>query len=357
MNVEHALDQAEWDAFIGRQQFRPFLQNWTMGEVFRDAGGAPVRLLIKEGGEIVAICQGIITRARRGPHIAIAYGPIMSDWRSATGDQQVLKMFIDVLKDIARNNQCTFIRMSPFWPKSHYPSRQSLVASYQSPLHMFAEHVWYLPLVSPDAWQGPKSEVRSPRSEEELLMQMRKTTRNLVRRAEREGVTVTASKNPQEDIEIFLRLHEQTRKRHGFTPYSNAFFRSQVKHFAPRGECTLYIARWKDEVLASSIHMHVFGETSYHHGASSGTHPEIPASYLLQWTAIRDALKRGDHVYSFWGVAPEGVRGHPFSGVTTFKTGFGGNLLELMHCIDIPLSPAYHLTRAFELLRKWRRGF
>jgi lipid II:glycine glycyltransferase (peptidoglycan interpeptide bridge formation enzyme) len=113
--------------------------------------------------------------------------------------------------------------------------------------------------------------------------------------------------------------------------------------------------------------MHLGGETSYHHGASSFAHHKIPASYLLQWTAIRDALARGDSVYNFWGIAPmvtspEGQQTienprHPFAGVTLFKTGFGGTLLNLQHCIDLPLSATYHLTRAFEHARKWKRGF
>jgi lipid II:glycine glycyltransferase (peptidoglycan interpeptide bridge formation enzyme) len=117
------------------------------------------------------------------------------------------------------------------------------------------------------------------------------------------------------------------------------------------------MARYKNEIIASSVHMHMGGETSYHHGASTSKYPKIPASYLLQWTAICDALKRGDHTYSFWGIAPEGARKHPFQGVTTFKRGFGGELLELTHCGDIPLSKRYRYTRAFEQIRKWRRGF
>jgi lipid II:glycine glycyltransferase (peptidoglycan interpeptide bridge formation enzyme) len=109
------------------------------------------------------------------------------------------------------------------------------------------------------------------------------------------------------------------------------------------------------------------GETSYHHGASSYKFPKVPASYLLQWRAIQDALKRGDRVYNFWGVAPgrmdngkwimDNAGRHPFSGVTTFKTGFGGQLLELQHCMDLPLSKKYWLTWGIETVRKWRRGF
>ena len=217
---------------------------------------------------------------------------------------------------------------------------------------------------------------------------MRSTARNLIRRAEKEGVTIIASEDPLRDLPQFLALHDETRKRHGFTPYTDAFFRAQIARFAPRKECTLYLAKYQGETIAASIHMHLGGETSYHHGASAEKFKKIPASYLLQWTAIQDALKRGDHVYNFWGIAPieekskdpasaEATAGrqsphlrphaadyggqakskHPFAGVTLFKTGFGGNVLNLVHCFDIPLSPMYRLTRTFEQLRKWKRGF
>ncbi|HLD71288.1 MAG TPA: peptidoglycan bridge formation glycyltransferase FemA/FemB family protein, partial [Candidatus Peribacteraceae bacterium] len=205
------------------------------------------------------------------------------------------------------------------------------------------------------------------RSPEEIFSALRSTARNLVRRAEKDGVTIERSSNPNRDIEHFLKLHDETRKRHGFTPYTNKFFRAEVERFAARGECSLYLAHFQNEVIAASIHIHAFGETSYHHGASTERFRKIPASYLLQWTAIKDALARGDHIYNFWGIAPttevesgklevENKR-HPFSGVTLFKTGFGGALLNVQHCRDVPVSPMYYGTRAFEYIRKWRRGF
>ena len=139
-----------------------------------------------------------------------------------------------------------------------------------------------------------------------------------------------------------------------------------MKNFAAKGECTVYIAEYQGEVLATSIHMHFGGETSYHHGASTHLQPKIPASYALQWQAIRDALKRGDDIYNFWGIAPMVQEGeeerienpsHPFAGVTLFKRGFGGSVLNLTHCQDLPLSAKYYVTRGFEFVRKWRRGF
>lgn len=404
MNVQEARNQQEWDAFLASQPFRPFLQSWTMGEVYRDTHQEPIRLEVCEGNEIMAICQAILVPARRGRHLMIPYGPMLSSQLTAQSSQLAFDSLTQALTNVARAHQCSFIRMSPFWP-SRSPlsdlSPRALAegevrspASRPSPLHLLAEHLWYLPLVQPDPWQlnsplptGEGSGARSTaRSEEEILMAMRKTTRNLIHRAERDGVTIEASPAPNQDVKHFLTLHEETRRRHGFTPYTDAFFQSQVKRFAERGECTLYLARYQGEVAAASIHMHTFGETSYHHGASTHRLSKIPASYLLQWTAIRDALKRGDHVYNFWGIAPPSgqrtadsgqqentipkpearspkpeVRSpksdHPFAGVTLFKTGFGGQLLPLVHCMDLPLSLRYHVTRAFEILRKWRRGF
>ncbi|MBI3332087.1 peptidoglycan bridge formation glycyltransferase FemA/FemB family protein [Candidatus Peregrinibacteria bacterium] len=397
MLIADARDPAAWDAFLNAQQFRPFLQSWTMGEVYRDTHQEPIRLEAREGESIIGICQAILVPARRGRHLSVPYGPLVSS-------REALDAIVARLKEIAREKRCTFIRMSPFWaqraPFGPRSESYEISDAIPSPLHLLAEHLWYLPLRTPNFWNEQTSplpegeglgvrasedkkneyedsakhrEISTPRSEEEIFKQMRSTARNLIRRAEKDGVTIQISQDPVRDLPQFLTLHDETRKRHGFTPYTDAFFRAQVAHFAPRNEparserdrsggCTLYLARYQGETVAASIHMHMGGETSYHHGASAEKWKKIPASYLLQWTAIQDALKRGDHIYNFWGIAPQTnnqkpITNHPFAGVTLFKTGFGGELLNLVHCFDLPLTPSYKLTRAFENLRKWKRGF
>lgn len=329
-----------------------------MGEVYREIGEEPVRLVVEEEGEVVGVSQAIVVEAKRGRHLAVLYGPVMEMQNSKCKIQNYecdcIRKLVEKLKEIAKEKNCSFIRMSPFWDSSD--SRVDVLRKIgfkPSPLHMLAEHVWYLDL-------GGKTE-------DDILMGMRKTTRNLVRRAEREGVTVTRSDDAVRDLPIFFELYEETRKRHRFVPYSRDFIQAQVKHFSEKGECALYIARFKDEPVAASVHMIYGGETSYHHGASTSKYPKCFASYALQWQAIKDAIACEDRVYNFWGIAP--VRRvdsgkwivdsakHPFAGVTTFKTGFGGQLLELVHCMDLPVSPKYYVTRGFEVVRKWKRGF
>ncbi|OGJ54934.1 hypothetical protein A3D11_02840 [Candidatus Peribacteria bacterium RIFCSPHIGHO2_02_FULL_49_16] len=340
--IQPATDLQTWNSFLASQPFSPFLQSFEMGEVYRDLGQEPIRLEIWEDGKIVGTCFGHVVPARRGRHLAIPYGPVIA----ASCRQETVRLLMEALKDSASTHHCSFIRISPFW-KNNSPYQIPYAKS--APLHLLAEHIWLLDL--------------KEKTGEDILKDMRKTTRNLIRRAEKEGVQVRASDDPLRDLPIFLKLHEETRKRHSFTPYTNAFFEAQVRNFHKKSRtdvtCTLYIATYNLEPIASSIHMHFGGETSYHHGASTHKYPKIPASYLLQWTAIQDALTHGDHLYNFWGVAPRGLqpKKHPFAGVTTFKIGFGGYPLELMHCIDIPLKSSYYLTRGFETLRKWKRGF
>jgi len=360
MHIRHATDARQWNDFLSRQRFSPFLQSWTMGEVYRDIGQEPIRLELHDDDAIVGICQAIVVPARRGRHLMVQYGPVVQ-----SGD--VLKPLIAALSDAAADHGCSFLRLSPFWPE-HDPLAGALQAenALSSPLHLLSEYTWYIPLRSTDRWQEGTT-ASQPRSEDDIRADMRKTTRNLIGRAEREGVTVRASTDPEHDLDIYFTLQEETYKRHHFVPYRASYIRAQVKRFAPLGQAIVYIATYQDEPVAASVHMAYGGVTSYHHGASTHKYAKIPASYLLQWTAISDALRRGDDIYNFWGIAPRRIndqgeetiidKHHPFAGVTTFKTGFGGKPLPLMHCIDIPLKKSYYATRAFEFVRKWKRGF
>lgn len=376
MHVSPATDAALWDSFVKSQPFSPFLQSWTMGEVYRDIGQEPLRLEAREDGRLLGVCQAIVVPARRGRHLMVQYGPLIA--RQTTEDRrQLMQELLQALKDTARDQRCSFIRMSPFWHEAD-PLVESMASggALPSPLHLLSEYTWYIPLKEHDRWDASSGTLGTqpvPRSQDSIKADMRKTTRNLIGRAEREGVTVEASRDPNADLDVYFRLQEETYKRHKFVPYRESYIRAQVKHFAPKGEAIVYVARYNDEPVAASVHMSFGGVTSYHHGASTHKYAKIPASYLLQWTAVKDALHRGDDIYNFWGIAPPRSRKpeagsqtdaaqsydpkHPFAGVTVFKTGFGGKPLPLMHCVDIPLTGSYHLTRAFEFVRKWKRGF
>jgi lipid II:glycine glycyltransferase (peptidoglycan interpeptide bridge formation enzyme) len=296
----------------------------------------------------------MVVPAKRGKHLSVPYGPVVGKCEVPGSKLEVVRLIVEELRKVAIERGCSFIRLSPFWVKEesgYLVEELSKLGLRPSPLHLLAEHIWYLDLKG--------------RIEEGLLMAMRATTRNLIRRAEKEGVTVQPSSNPIRDFHHFWRLYEATGERHGFVLYQRDLLLNQLEMYHLKDQAKLYLAKHNVEVLAASIHMSYGGITSYHHGAGANT--KIPASYLLQWRAIQDALRRGDRIYNFWGIAPTLSVGstkseirnpnHPFAGVTMFKTGFGGQLLELVHCMDLPLTTRYIFTWSMEKFRKVKRGF
>lgn len=369
MRCTEYSNKAQWEQWLKSQRFSPFLQSYTMGEVYESLGQTVYRFAVQDDtNAILALCQATLVNARRGRHLAVLYGPVIQQGLPELQIQEVWNVLQATLRQVAKQVGASFVRFSPFFPVQSAEHRVvTSVGAKSAPMHVLSEHVWYIPLTAPNAWLEPNAQ-HVPVDQEEIFMNLRKTTRNLVRRAEKEGVHIEASTDPLADLATFIELHEETRKRHHFTPYTDEFFRAQVEHFHTQKECTLYKAYYQDTVISASIHMHYGGETSYHHGASTAEYSKIPSSYLLQWQAICDAVERGDHTYSFWGIAPveqddkgkwrrTSAKPHPFAGVTTFKTGFGGTLLNVSHCQDIVVSPKYYATRAFEFARKWKRGF
>jgi lipid II:glycine glycyltransferase (peptidoglycan interpeptide bridge formation enzyme) len=109
------------------------------------------------------------------------------------------------------------------------------------------------------------------------------------------------------------------------------------------------------ELLAVGIFADAYSVRTYLHGASSGTHREVMAPYLLHWSAILDAKAKGLMRYDFWGISNTKPA---FAGITRFKCGFGGTEVSFPgtfdHCRTYK-SRAFYLV--YILLRAMNRLF
>ncbi len=178
---------------------------------------------------------------------------------------------------------------------------------------------------------------------------MRKTTRYLIKKAQKIGVKVEKSYN----IETFLNLYKNTSIRQGFIPHKG--LKEEFDIFAKGGKAILYFASYNGGIIAGALILFIGNQAIYHHGASLSN--EIPASYLIQWDAILEAKNRHMKIYNFWGIAPFGKEGHPWKGLTLFKTGFGGRVQEYLHTQDVPFSNLYYFTYFIESLRRLKKGY
>lgn len=342
MDVRPVAQKKDWDEFVAAAQPRTFLHSWSWGEFHVRQKQVIYRFGVYDGEVLLAVALFIKVSARRGTFLLCPHGPVIS--LSHAGSPlvgEIVKVLTGFMKPFARSEQCDFIRLCPLLMDSLDNRAHFTRLGYrQAPIHMHPELSWMLDITP---------------STEELMANLRKTTRYGIRKAEKDGVTIETSENP-EDVERFYKVYEDTVDRQHFTPFSRNYLRAEFETFIADKEVSWFFAVYNGETISAA--MIVFSGSSgfYHHGASIQRYAKIPASYLLQWRAIGEAKKRGCKLYNFWGVSPEDKPNHPWAGLSLFKKGFGGFPEAYVPAQDLPLTKKYWLNFVVEKVRKIKRG-
>ncbi len=352
MEIKEITNKFQWENFVNVQKANTFLQSWNWGEFNKLTRSKIWRLGIFDSStrsarsgqaseELIGVALVIKVKAKRGKFLFCPHQIGIMNHESRIMDKKIQNTLFDYLRELAIKEKVDFVRISPLVENT--PENLKIFQDYgfrNAPVHMMhPELSWILDI---------------SRTEEEIMKGMRKTTRNLVRRAEKDGVEVSEVKNI-EGIEEFYRLHEQTVGRHGFTPFSKDYLKKEFEAFAPDDQISIFFAKHGDVILSSAVIAFSGDSAFYHHGASQ--YSKIPASYLLMWRVIQKAKKRGCAKFNFWGIAPESKLKHPWAGLTIFKTGFGGHKEEYLHCQDLPITLKYWFNWLVETIRRWRRGY
>lgn len=325
-----------WEKFVLSQEPKSFLQSWNWGQTNKLTGNKIFRLGFFKNIELKGVCLLIKQDARRGVHFLIPGGPVIN-WENG----ELVSFFVKELKALAKAEGARFVRVRPELFESIENRKLFKKLGFVSAsMHLHAENTWVLD-ISPE--------------DENLLYGMRKNTRYLVRKSLKVGLSLNKSVDPKDSL-ILNNLQDETVKRLGFIGFPEKLFQSQLETFGKDDQAKLYIVRKGNEPVVAAIIIY-YGDTAYyHHSGSSSKFREIPSSYFLQWNVIQEAKKRGCKYYNFWGIAPEGAKKHRFSGVTTFKRGFGGERVDWLHAHDLPISKLYWITHLFETGRKITRG-
>ncbi len=340
MNIQEIKDKNIWEGFFEQSREKTFLQSWNWGEFQKAMGNKIWRLGVYDNNNLIVASLVTKIEAKRGSFLFVPHGPVIKK-QSEKKKAQILKLLLNELKKIAKEERVDFIRISPIWKRNKENIEIFRKLGFRNaPIHMHPELSWELDISS---------------SEDELLMGMRKTTRYLIRQGlKNKNIKIIQSKELK-DIEIFNEISKQTVKRHHFVPFSLEFLKKQLSAFNSDNQIFIFLAKYQEEIIASGIFIFWQNIAFYHHGASSLKHSKIPASYLLQWEAIKEAKKRNCKVFNFWGIISEKEKSHPWAGLSLFKKGFGGYEKSYVKTQDFPVSKKYWLIFIFEKLRKMKR--
>lgn len=187
-------------------------------------------------------------------------------------------------------------------------------------------------------------------SEEEILVRMHPKMRYNVRLAAKRGVEVfrVPSAEALQRLGDFLGLVGETAKRDGFSLHSEEHYRILLEVMSGDFENNLWLADFGGRVVGGVV-VNFFrptGEVTYLHGGSSGEHREVMASHLLHWEIIRETRRRGFASYDLGGVDEK-----RWPGVTRFKKGFGGDI------VNFPETRDFVFRRGWYALYALRRRF
>ncbi len=344
MEVKGILDKKIWEEFASKCEEKTFLQSWSWGDFHLSLGNKVWRFGIYENSELISVALVVRISAKRGSFLLVPHGPIIKNPKSkAQNPKQILEILLQKLKEITKQEKADFIRISPIWKRTAENEKYFKDLGFKTgPLHYHPESSWKLDISG---------------SEDEILARMRKTTRYLIRQAQNnKDVEILKSTNVK-DVETFYSIHQEVVRAQKFVPFSMEYLTKEFSAFLGDNNISLFLARYKGEIIAGSFEIFWSEIGFYHHAGLMPKYKKLPVSYLLQWEAIKEAKKRGCKIYDFWGYAnPVKNPKHPYSGPTLFKMGFGGYVEEYVKTQDYILSPKYWINYIIEKARKIKRG-
>jgi lipid II:glycine glycyltransferase (peptidoglycan interpeptide bridge formation enzyme) len=372
MKIKEINQKKDWDRFFNLVDSPTFLQSWEWGKFQESLGYPTIRTGIYDDQQLIAIAQVIKIKAKRGNFLFIPHGPLFKPKTPSKKIKMIIKALINYLEKIAKKEGYSLIRIAPILINT--PQNQLIFKQLgfkTAPIYMHAETIWQLPLTS---------------AEEVILANMRKTTRYLIKKAIRENVNVEKRLDEQA-VDDFYQIYEETARRENFVPFSKEYIKKEFAAFKKTGNAlflfsninksnncdTHFEATWEvrseastptgaekcgvEKIpIASALIIFTKSTAFYHQGAS--LHTKVPATYLLQWEAIKEAKKRGCSYYNFWGIYDEENQRTPKSwqGLTLFKTGFGGEKIAYLPTQDYIINPfKYQITFLWEKLLLLRR--
>jgi len=359
MDIKEVKSKKEWEGFLLECKEKSFLHSWNWGKFQEFLGNKIWRFGIFDNATLISVVLIVKHTAKRGLFLLIPHGPVISSKHISNQPsgvpagpaselemclkKDVIKITVNRLKDLSKEENVDFVRISPIWGRNEENNKLFKDLGFRlRALHTHPESSWKLNIEP---------------SEEEILNGMRKTTRYLIKQAEKDADLKIFQSFDIKDVEIFNKLHLEVVKHQKFIPFSLGYFQKEFESFSKDNHIALFFAKYKGKIIAASYGIFWSNMAFYHHAAAIIEYKKIPASYLLQWEAIKEAKKRGCKIYDFWGYSdPQKNPKHPYSGPTLFKMGFGGYKEEYIMTQDFVITWKYWLNYIVETIRKYKRG-
>ncbi len=327
--VEEIKEGKFWNSFVGENSFVNILSSWEWIEFEKSLGYNVFPYGIFENNVLKGVFAFRKINARRGKYLLLKQN-VFLDWN----DEELISTFIDFLKLKSKELNCSFFRIAP-----------PLLSPFEN--EIVFQKFGFKKSFSKTSDGQVTSVLDLSKNIEDILLNMRKNTRYLIRKGEKIGVEVF-NVDSDEYLEDFEKIYLETVKRNNWDAEEFEYIRKQFKQFSSKGLSRMFVAKYNGKILAASIFTQFNKQVIYHHSASVTEKGNVPGMYVLLWEAIKYYKGLGLKEFNFFGVCEKSDTNHSWYGLSLFKRGFGGDERKLVFNYDFPLSLAYYKTRILE---------
>ena len=305
------IDRDTWDQFWSRIEFANLQQSWEYGEAkVASEGWKPKRFLIRdELGTPLALAQVLV---RAWPIIGgiarLNRGPLLIDTTLCHPKRQ--EKILQALRSLQK--------------RSHLERwRLFFVAPELEASELVMERLSYMGLRQRNKVPWGSARLSLVSSEDVLLANLRGKWRNMLRKAQKSGLTIECSQCDENDMEMILSKYKALQQKKGFSGISDELLRQLAVQTGSMWRFELYVA-YKTEVpdsnwcgmLISIVH----GDTAtYLLGHTDDVGRKTNANYLMLWQAIIANKQHGCKWFDLGG-----INANTPKGIVRFKEGIGG---------------------------------
>lgn len=317
------------------------MASWEWGDFKARHGWKQTRLQVRDEDTLRLVSTILEKQLPLGYAFYYSFeSPIVlgGDWHDPK-NQQAFEALHAFLKQKARREKVLLYKMDPHQSEEEFPldwlsglGFRDAIEDMQAPV---VAHVDLTPAA------------------EDILANMKQSGRRHIRQAGKAGVTVSMGHEPA-DVDNFYRLHEATAKRQGITYRQKRYFEEMREDAMVSSDRGTFFTGWVDGHAISSILVTFLGDESiYLYGGNDVADRNVYASYLVQWTAMQEAKKRGCRFYNMTGIAPTEDPNDAWAGLRQFKMKFGPQVVRLVAARDYPYLPLrYELFQQADRVRR-----
>ena len=304
-NIFLCSDSSEWDDYVLAHNGHP-LQLWGWGEVKAGHGWRVERVFVKQNDEKVGAVQLLIKPLPK-PFNSLVYiprGPIVSDEK----DRAVVLASVSAY---AKNkHSAVAITAEPDWTNT-----EGLEGWSQSTNTILIPSTLILDL---------------NRSEDDLLADMSKKTRQYIRKSGKESLEVRLVQG-RDELAQCMAIYHQTAKRAGFAIHDDDYYYDVYDKLGDHSPVLVAIHEGR---VVAFLWLAISQSVAFElYGGVNDIGQNLRVNYVLKWEAIRLMKK--------WGINRYDMNGLLNDGVSNFKRGFASHEDMLVGTFDKPLSPLY----------------